>query len=60
MLRFSFILFCDNGFFWSIFRVNEYWDPIIPDLDQLVVKRKLPLIHICLSAEKLSDKDELG
>ncbi|KAL1494914.1 hypothetical protein ABEB36_010425 [Hypothenemus hampei] len=39
--------------------VDEYWDPLIPELDQLVVKRKLPMIHICLSSEKLN-KNELG
>ncbi|XP_066157276.1 ribonuclease P protein subunit p25-like protein [Euwallacea fornicatus] len=39
--------------------VDEYWDPESLDLDQLVVKRKLPMVHICLSSEKLSD-NELG
>jgi len=39
--------------------VDEYWDPLLPELDQLVVKRKLPMIHICLSLDKLNEK-ELG
>ncbi|XP_066258166.1 ribonuclease P protein subunit p25-like protein [Euwallacea similis] len=39
--------------------VDEYWDPENPDLDQLVVKRKLPVVHICLSLEKLNE-NELG
>ncbi|XP_044264835.1 ribonuclease P protein subunit p25-like protein isoform X2 [Tribolium madens] len=34
--------------------VEEFWDPVIPDLDQIVVKRKLPMIHILLSLETLS------
>lgn len=43
----------------SVFRVEEYWDPVLPDLDQIVVKRKLPMIHIVLSVEPLDEK-ELG
>ncbi|KAF2886297.1 hypothetical protein ILUMI_19877, partial [Ignelater luminosus] len=39
--------------------VEEYWDPKIPELDQLVVKRKLPMIHILLSQQPL-DSNELG
>jgi ribonuclease P/MRP protein subunit RPP25 len=39
--------------------VEEYWDPVIPELDQLVVKRKLPMIHIYLSIDPL-DSQELG
>ncbi|XP_065156048.1 ribonuclease P protein subunit p25-like protein [Atheta coriaria] len=39
--------------------IDEYWDPIIPELDQLVVKRKLPMIHILLSKERIND-DQLG
>nr|XP_008191170.2 PREDICTED: ribonuclease P protein subunit p25-like protein [Tribolium castaneum] len=39
--------------------VEEFWDPVIPDLDQIVVKRKLPMIHILLSLETLSF-EELG
>lgn len=41
------------------YRIEEYWDPLLPELDQLVVKRKLPMIHIYLSMEPLN-KDELG
>lgn len=39
--------------------VEEYWDPLLPELDQLIVKRKLPMIHIYLTTETLN-KDELG
>lgn len=31
----------------------------MPDLDQIVVKRKLPMIHIVLSIDPL-DQNELG
>lgn len=41
------------------FRVEEYWEPVIPDLDQIVVKRKLPMIHILLSLDPLN-AEELG
>lgn len=39
--------------------MEEYWDPIIPELDQIIVKRKLPMIHIVLSIDPL-DENELG
>ncbi|XP_023026651.2 ribonuclease P protein subunit p25-like protein [Leptinotarsa decemlineata] len=39
--------------------VDEYWDPLLPELDQLVVKRKLPMIHIYLSETPI-DTEELG
>ncbi|XP_056647586.1 ribonuclease P protein subunit p25-like protein isoform X2 [Diorhabda sublineata] len=39
--------------------IEEYWDPLLPDLDQLIVRRKLPMIHIYLSSENLNT-DELG
>ncbi|CAH1119171.1 unnamed protein product [Phaedon cochleariae] len=39
--------------------VEEYWDPILPELDQLVVKRKLPMIHIYLTDTSL-DPEEIG
>ncbi|KAL3270015.1 hypothetical protein HHI36_009072 [Cryptolaemus montrouzieri] len=39
--------------------VEEYWDPVLPELQQLVVKRKLPMIHIYLSNKPL-DIRELG
>nr|CAH7749113.1 unnamed protein product [Callosobruchus chinensis] len=39
--------------------VEEYWDPLLPELDQIVVKRKLPMIHIYLSQEPL-DSEETG
>ncbi|XP_076266369.1 ribonuclease P protein subunit Rpp25 isoform X2 [Rhynchophorus ferrugineus] len=37
--------------------VDEYWDPLLSDMDQLVVKRKLPTIHICLSLNPLNTED---
>ncbi|KAF5285455.1 hypothetical protein FQR65_LT02295 [Abscondita terminalis] len=39
--------------------VQEYWDPKIPELEQLVVERKLPMVHILLSLSPLDPK-ELG
>ncbi|XP_022920871.2 ribonuclease P protein subunit p25-like protein [Onthophagus taurus] len=39
--------------------IEEYWDPIIPELDQLVVKRQIPMINILLSLDPLDEK-ELG
>lgn len=41
------------------FRVEEFWDPLNPELDQIVVKRKLPMIHIYLSKDPLNT-EELG
>ncbi|CAH0555264.1 unnamed protein product [Brassicogethes aeneus] len=40
-------------------QVDEYWDPLLPELDKLVVKRKLPMIHIYLSIDPINSK-ELG
>ncbi|GJQ71435.1 hypothetical protein Trydic_g11160 [Trypoxylus dichotomus] len=37
--------------------IEEYWDPITPHLDQLVVKRQLPMIHILLSVNQLNSED---
>ncbi|XP_018562237.1 ribonuclease P protein subunit p25-like protein isoform X2 [Anoplophora glabripennis] len=39
--------------------VEEFWDPLNPELDQIVVKRKLPMIHIYLSKDPLNT-EELG
>ncbi|GLV32307.1 Ribonuclease P/MRP subunit p25 [Carabus blaptoides fortunei] len=39
--------------------VEEYWDPLVENIDQLVVKRRLPVIHILLSMDAL-DASELG
>ncbi|RZC39887.1 ribonuclease P protein subunit p25-like protein, partial [Asbolus verrucosus] len=39
-------------------KVEEFWDPVIPELDQLVVTRNLPMIHIYLTLESL-DSEEL-
>ncbi|XP_019873377.1 ribonuclease P protein subunit p25-like protein [Aethina tumida] len=38
--------------------VEEYWDPFFPELDQIVVKRKLPMIHIFLSVDPLDSKED--
>lgn len=37
--------------------VEEYWDPKIPELDQMVVKRRLPMIHILLSDSPLNTEE---
>ncbi|KAF5272234.1 hypothetical protein FQA39_LY01316 [Lamprigera yunnana] len=39
--------------------VQEFWDPKVPDLEQIVVERKLPMVHILLSLTEL-DPNELG
>ncbi|XP_060533524.1 ribonuclease P protein subunit p25-like protein [Cylas formicarius] len=39
--------------------VEEFWDPILPELDQLVVKRQIPMIHILLT-KNLVSKEESG
>jgi ribonuclease P/MRP protein subunit RPP25 len=41
------------------FRVEEYWEPKEEGLDQLVVTREIPTIHILLSREPL-DQNEPG
>ncbi|KAK7794690.1 hypothetical protein R5R35_008021 [Gryllus longicercus] len=40
-------------------RVEEYWEPLLEDLDPLVVVRDVPTIHILLSKEPL-DSEEPG
>lgn len=42
-----------------IFRVKEYWIPNRDDLDELVVTRDVPTIHILLSKDVL-DENEPG
>lgn len=38
---------------------EEFWEPLIEDLDQIVVKRRVPMIHVFLSMDPL-DENELG
>ncbi|XP_026462271.1 ribonuclease P protein subunit p25-like protein isoform X2 [Ctenocephalides felis] len=40
-------------------KVEEYWDPKIEDLEQIVVTRQIPAIHILLSIDEI-DTNELG
>lgn len=40
-------------------KVEEHWDPVLEDLDSLVVTREIPTIHILLSKDSL-DATELG
>ncbi|RZF41952.1 hypothetical protein LSTR_LSTR015576 [Laodelphax striatellus] len=40
-------------------KVEEFWTPLQEDLEELVVTRELPTIHILLSNETL-DKEEPG
>lgn len=40
-------------------KFEEFWEPLLPDLDELVVERDEPLIHILLSKDPLSTQ-ELG
>lgn len=39
--------------------MEEYWDPKIDGLEQIIVTRQIPAIHILLSIDEL-DKTELG
>lgn len=48
----------ETVYFMNICRVEEYWDPFFPELDQIVVKRKLPMIHIFLSVDPLDSKED--
>ncbi|XP_075237577.1 ribonuclease P protein subunit Rpp25 [Lycorma delicatula] len=38
-------------------KVQEYWTPLRDDLDELVVTREIPTIHILLSKEQLNNKE---
>lgn len=40
-------------------KFEEYWEPLLPELDQLVVVRDEPMIHILLSKNALNT-EELG
>lgn len=39
------------------FSIEEYWDPNEAELVPIVVKRKLPMIHIYLSSESLNESE---
>lgn len=34
-------------------RIEEYWDPVLKGLDQIVVTRRIPAIHIYLSLDPI-------
>lgn len=38
-----------------IFRVEEYWEPQLEGLEQIVATRQIPCVHILLSLDKLDD-----
>lgn len=40
--------------------VEEFWEPKLDGLETIVVKRQVPVIHIMLSSEEISDIDQLG
>ncbi|XP_041977268.1 ribonuclease P protein subunit p25-like protein [Aricia agestis] len=40
--------------------VEEYWEPKVDGLETIVVKRQIPVIHILLSIDELSDCEQLG
>lgn len=42
-----------------IFRIEDHWDPCSPELETLIVKREIPMIHILISKEQL-DVNEPG
>lgn len=45
-------------FFWYI-RIEEYWDPVLKGLDQIVVARRIPAVHILLSLDAI-DSNTIG
>ncbi|XP_059054259.1 ribonuclease P protein subunit p25-like protein [Achroia grisella] len=40
--------------------VEEYWEPKLDGLETIIVKRKIPVIHILLSVTPITDTTELG
>ncbi|XP_068629984.1 ribonuclease P protein subunit p25-like protein [Battus philenor] len=40
--------------------VEEYWEPKIDGLEKIIVKRQIPMIHILLSLEEITDQNQLG
>jgi hypothetical protein len=40
----------------SLFRVDEYWDPLLTGLDPIIVTREIPAIHIFLSLDEVDPK----
>ncbi|KAI5641796.1 alba domain-containing protein [Phthorimaea operculella] len=41
-------------------KVDEYWEPKIDGLETIVVKRQIPVIHILLSVQPVSETDTIG
>ncbi|CAH2093777.1 unnamed protein product [Euphydryas editha] len=40
--------------------VEEYWEPKLDGLETIIVKRQIPVIHILLSLQEISDVNQLG
>lgn len=38
------------------YRNEEYWDPLIDGLEEIVVKRNIPCVHILLSKDEIDSK----
>ncbi|EEB13796.1 Ribonuclease P protein subunit p25, putative [Pediculus humanus corporis] len=38
-------------------KVEDYWDPCLPQLETLIVRRDIPTIHILISRDKLDDAE---
>lgn len=43
-------------FFFPYFRVDEYWEPQIEGLEEIVASRQIPCIHILLSLDEIDPK----
>jgi ribonuclease P/MRP protein subunit RPP25 len=37
-------------------RIEEYWDPVLQGLDQIVVTRRVPAVHILLTLDEIDPK----
>jgi len=37
-------------------RIEEYWDPLLSGLDQIVVTRRIPAVHILLTLDSIDPK----
>jgi hypothetical protein len=37
----------------SLCRIEEYWDPVLNGLDQIVVTRRVPAVHILLTLDAI-------
>lgn len=42
--------------YFLIFRVDEYWEPQIEGLEQIVATREIPCVHILLSLDEIDPK----